>query len=257
MGVYSNSTTHRCSESLRTIGHMKSACDRLHMFLRWNLNRRRLLFAGILSIIGSVIGMALADDASRGVSPEEVKRYFDERGKTVVTFVGYSGAGYEDVDRMIEEARNVLSIHSPKRVIVNIGATVDGVGAVYRLAKEMGFETTGIVSIQAKKSNAKISPDVGKVFFVADETWGGFKAGTQTLNPTSRALVLCSDIVVGIGGGAIARDELIAAKSAGRIVKFIPADKNHKAAIDKARKKNLPVPGEFHGAAFEVFGKGG
>ena len=50
----------------------------------------------------------------------------------------------------------------------------------------------------------------------------------------------------------MARDELLAAKRRGKKVKFIPADMNHKTAIDKARKKGLPAPDNFKGSAFDV-----
>ena len=196
-----------------------------------------------------------ADGSESGCSPEEVKRFFDQRGKIVITFVGYSDAGYEDSDRMLDEARSVLSVHSPKKAIVNIGATSSGIGAVYDLAKKMGFETTGIVSTEAKKYEAEISPQVDRVFYVTDDAWGGFKENTQVLTPTSQAMVQCSDIIIGIGGGPVARDEMIAAKREGKTIKYVPADMNHKTAIDKARKKGLPLPTDFKGAAFEVFGK--
>jgi hypothetical protein len=67
------------------------------------------------------------------------------------------------------------------------------------------------------------------------------------------AIVENSDIVVGIGGGEIARDELIAARRSGKKVRFIPADINHQKARESARKKGLPEPTEFRGAAQAAF----
>ncbi|MNC96065.1 hypothetical protein D3C83_133410 [compost metagenome] len=64
-----------------------------------------------------------------------------------------------------------------------------------------------------------------------------------------------SRIIVGIGGGEVARDELIEAKRLGKKVRFIPADMNHQRARDSARKKKLPEPSNFHGAAGGVFAK--
>jgi len=69
------------------------------------------------------------------------------------------------------------------------------------------------------------------------------------LSPTSSAIVRNSDALVGIGGGEVARDELLAARRAGKPVTFIPADMNHKLAREKARLKGLPEPKEFGGAA--------
>lgn len=214
----------------------------------------RCLISCLVALNGTVTGSP-AGELDAGSTPAEVKNFFDQRGKTVITFVGYSGAGYEDVYRMLEGAQRVLAVHSPKKAIVNIGATSEGIGAVYDLAKEMGFDTTGIVSTQAREYQANISPHVDKVFFVADVSWGGFLDDSETLSPTSRAMVDCSDIVIGIGGGEVSRDEMIAARREGKTVLYIAADMNHKTAIEKARKKGLPDPTDFRGAAFAVFGK--
>jgi hypothetical protein len=106
------------------------------------------------------------------------------------------------------------------------------------MAKSKGFVTTGIVSSQAKQHNVKLSPYADYVFYVKDATWGGFVAGTKELSPTSKAMVENSDIIIGIGGGEVARDELIAAKRLEKKVRFIPADMNHQKAREaRARSR--------------------
>ena len=192
----------------------------------------RSYLIGILAVLSVHSARLVAEEPQAGTSPVEVQRFFEKSGKTVITFAGYSGSGYEDVEGMLAEARGVLSAHAPKKTIVNIGATSSGIGAVYGLAKEMGFETTGIVSTQAKEYDAEISEHVDKVFYVTDESWGGFKPNTNNLSPTSLAMVQNSDVIICIGGGAVARDELTAAKREGKTIKYIPADMNHKAAIE-------------------------
>jgi hypothetical protein len=149
----------------------------------------------------------------------------------------------------------VLSEFSPAKTIVNIGATPEGIGAIYEMAKRKGFVTTGIVSSQAKEHNVALSTYVDHVFYVKDATWGGFVTGTKELSPTSKAMVENSQIIVGIGGGEVARDELIEAKRLGKNVRFIPADMNHQKARDSARKKKLAEPSDFRGAAGGVFAK--
>jgi hypothetical protein len=213
-----------------------------------------MLFAIVLAIAAGPGLGALADVPSSGVSPEAVRDFFRRQNKTVLTFMGYSGAGYEDLDKMLEQARDVLADHDPHKTIVNIGATSSGIGAVYKTAKAMGFTTTGIVSVQAKKYEAAISPYVDTVFYVNDDTWGGFKENSHVLSPTSRAMVQCSDLIVCFGGGEVSRDEMIVAKRQGKKVRYFPADMNHQVAIEKARKKGLPVPTDFKGAAYGVFG---
>jgi len=186
---------------------------------------------------------------------EEIMAFFTEQGKTVVTFVGYSGAGYEDPQAMLQQAKTVLDTLEPAATIINIGATPDGIGAIYPLAKQRGFMTTGIVSSQALEYKVAVSPDVDYVFFVEDETWGGFLEGTEQLSPTSEAMVAVSETIIGIGGGAVSRDEMIAAGRTGKKVQFIPADMNHERAKEKARKKGQPAPTDFQGEAHQVFGK--
>lgn len=217
--------------------------------------KRLLRLIGAIVILGVCSHCALADPSDAGVAPAAVKFFFDTRGRTVVTFLGYSGAGYEDTQAMLDAAKQVLSGYSPNKTFVNIGATSSGIGAVYEVAKQMGFETAGIVSTQARQYKAEISPYVDNVFFVTDDTWGGFEQNSEVLSPTSEAIVQSSDIFISIGGGAVARDELIAARRAGKETKYIPADMNHKKAVDKARKQGLPMPTDFKGEAFAIFGQ--
>ena len=72
---------------------------------------------------------------------DAARRYFAARAKTVLTFLGYSGSGYEDEAVMIAQAVLVLNEVDPRTTLVNIGGTPDGIGAVYPLAQRLGFET--------------------------------------------------------------------------------------------------------------------
>ena len=96
-----------------------------------------------------------------------------------------------------------------------------------------------------------MSDDVEVVYVIQDNTWGG-RQGTR-LSPTSEAMVEACDEMIGVGGGAIARDELEEARRRGKPVKFFPADMNHALATEKARKANDPLPTNFHGEAHAVF----
>ena len=177
------------------------------------------------------------------------RRYFAERGKSVITFVGYSGSGYEDESAMLARAAVVLEEADPRTALVNIGATPDGIGAVYTLAKRLGFETTGIVSSQARANGVVMSPFVDAVFEIEDTSWGGFVKGTTRLSPTSQLMVDVSDRLVAIGGGDVARDELLVAQQRGKPTRFIAADMNHAAARARAAKAGLPEPTDFSGPA--------
>ncbi len=209
----------------------------------------------ILSIglgVGNVSACDLETEV-RHTGVQEIKGFFATADKEVLTFVGYSGSGYEDKEAMLVVASRILDDFNPNDTIVNIGATPEGIGAVYELANRKGFTTTGIVSTQAKKFDAALSPCVDVVFYVEDQSWGGFIDGSERLSPTSTAMVESSNILVGIGGGAVGRDELMIAKRIGKDVRFFPADMNHNVAREKAREKGLPEPINFSGAASTAF----
>jgi hypothetical protein len=175
----------------------------------------------------------------------------------VLTFGGYSGAEYEDPAAMLARASAVLDRHDPAKTLISIGATAQGIGAVYELAKQKGFTTLGIVSTLARDEDVTLSPCVDQVFFVADETWGGLVPGTDRLAPTSAAIVGIGTEFVAIGGGEVTRDEMLAARRAGKPVTFVPADMNHAIASEKARKRGAPAPTDFRGAAHGALASGG
>lgn len=182
------------------------------------------------------------------VAAAEVRAALLERAqaKHVYTFFGYSGAGYDDPDAMLALARKELEkIPSEERGdwVVNIGATADGIGAVYGLAQELGFKTSGVVSSLGKKY---MSPDstlaVDYIFIVEDPTWGGYPSGVKEgsfddLSPTSKAMVAVSDRLLGIGGGDVTGAELQAAFKLGKGAKFIEAESSRAVALKKWKKK--------------------
>lgn len=187
-------------------------------------------------------------------SPSAVRRFAAGQGMKLLTFAGYSGAGYEDPQAMRAHAARILAANDPARTLVNIGATEQGIGEVYALAKARGFRTIGIVSTLARDEHVPLSPCVDRVFFVPDASWGG-QSPQGGLAPTSAAIVAASDEMVLVGGGDIARDEALAARAAGKPVYFIAADMNHEAAREKARRRGQPEPADFRGAAHEALAK--
>ena len=209
-----------------------------------------LLLLSFFAFNGAASGQTVT---TKSATVEEIAVFFKGKQKAVLTFVGCSGAGYEDEAWMLKQAERVLGEYDPAKTIVNIGATPEGIGAVYELAKRKGFLTTGIVSSQARQYNVKLSPYVDYAFYVEDSAWGGLVPGTEQLSPTSKAMVENSDVIIGMGGGEVARDELLAARRSGKKVHFIPADMNHQKARESARKKKLPEPTDFRGAANAAF----
>lgn len=190
--------------------------------------------------------------ALKTISHAALRRQVSALEKRVLTFAGYSGAGYEDPDVLEHEVRRVLAAHDPADTVVNVGATEVGIGCVYEIAKELGFDTIGIVSSQALAYPDEISRYCDEVYFVQDASWGGIDAATGRLSPTSQAIVDVSDVFVSIGGGAVAADEFRAMRERGKRVEFIAADMNHQKAIEKAREKGKPEPTDFRGEVFLV-----
>ena len=165
------------------------------------------------------------------MTPEEVVAFFKGLGKTVLTFCGYSGMRYEDEKGMLQIAHKVLSEYSPETTLINIGVTN------LALLKPDG-----------------ISESVDHMCFVIDTQWGGKLHGSEELSPTSKAMVACSDVLVGIGSrGGIGGDELRAGKELGKPVQFFPAEMNHEVAIRYAKSRGLPPPESFWGTTHDSF----
>jgi len=171
-----------------------------------------------------------------------IKKFIHSKQMTVLTFAGYSGARYENPAAMMEHASRVLDAQDPQKTLINIGATEEGIGAVYEIAKRKGFTTMGIVSTLARDERVRLSRCVDYVFYVKDSTWGGQAPGADHLSPTSAAIVEISASFIAIGGGDVARDEMLAARKAGKPVTFIPADMNHKPERRRRRKVRSNQP---------------
>jgi hypothetical protein len=160
------------------------------------------------------------------MTPDEAVSFIRQRGKTVLTFFGYSGMGYEDEHAMLQTARQILNQYLPEKTLVLIGATEDGIGVVYPVAKAMRFETAGIVTNMALEHGG-ISTAVDHVCFIEDAQWGGLLPNSNELSSTSKAMVNSSDILVAIGGNEISRDELREVKKLGKPVHFFSADRKN------------------------------
>jgi hypothetical protein len=189
------------------------------------------------------------------MTADDAVSFIRKRGKTVLTFFGYSGMGYEDEKGMLQIVQEVLSQYLPEKTLVNIGATQVGVGAAYALAKSLGFETSGIVSTEALEYPDDISEAVDHICFVKDSQYGGMLPNSDELSPTSRAMVDGSDILVAIGGNDISRDELLEGKKLGKPVQYFSADMSHERMIRHAQRMGKSMPESFSGSCQEEFGK--
>jgi hypothetical protein len=144
-------------------------------------------------------------------------------GKRIVTFVGFSGGQYPDPAALQRAMRETLARFDPEDDVICAGATAAGIGAIYPLARPLGFHTIGIVSSLAETENAAFSPDVEVVHVVKDDVWGGRKHDGE-LSPTSAAIVGASAVMVLIGGGSIALAEAAAARERSIPLIEVPRD---------------------------------
>lgn len=183
----------------------------------------------------------------------------ERRDKDLVTFLGFGELGYEDVEAMRALVRQELGNHSRDRTVVNTGTIITtgfhtGIAEVYREAKAMGFETTGIHPSVAlrDRSRYRLSPFVDETFFVEDDSWGGYLAGSREPSPTLRVLVAVSAEVLAIGGGRHTADELSEFLRQEVPVRFFEAEMNHGVAVWWYRTRGV-VNIDFRGEARQLW----
>ncbi|AWK14457.1 hypothetical protein CCS41_08170 [Candidatus Fukatsuia symbiotica] len=100
--------------------------------------------------------------------------------KYILVFSGFSGLGYENPAQLEEKLENILDDtirdYGRANILVVAGATEEGIGTVYRLAKAKGIAILGIVSEEAEEmplatneQETVLIPDPGKTWKVLDE----------------------------------------------------------------------------------------
>jgi len=151
-------------------------------------------------------------------------------------------------------ARQILEHWPPADIIAMTGTLIrvggnDGIADVYQVAKDLGVRTAGIHPSVARQFalTHRVSPDCDAVFFVDDETWGGYANGTEP-SSTLRVHLAVADELVVIGGGKHAADELRAFHDHGRPIRYFAADMNSVTAIEWCRRAGVEIP-DFRGAA--------
>jgi hypothetical protein len=186
-----------------------------------------------------------AQEATDPMKADEIIALIKGLNKKVYTLFGYSALGYEDENKLKETVRRDLEPLSREEYVINIGATEEGIGKMYEIAKEMGFKTIGVVSTQALSYSGRFSESVDSIYIVNDDYWGGYVPGTTKLAETTKAYLGVSDFISAYGGGINTVVTLKFAKELGIPTKFEEFDMNH-ALADKAFKEKLA---DYRGAA--------
>jgi len=137
------------------------------------------------------------------------------RYRCVATFLGFGELGYEDPTTFEELVERELASFDRQDVVINAATLITvglarGVADVYEIARHAGFRTAGLypsVSLLGAESHC-LSAFVDDVYFIQDETWGGYLEGSTVASATLRALTSITDQVVAIGGGKHTAQEL-------------------------------------------------
>lgn len=159
--------------------------------------------------------------------------------KRVIVFGGFSGLGYENIDELKSTIKNRIEKDIEKygkdNIAVVAGATGDGIGVCYEIAKSLNIATYGIVSEAGKEWGADKYCD--KTFFVPDPngTW-------QVLNEKGSSYMV--DIannngsLVYYGGGEVAVSEIKEAKQRGIETEINTSFNPNPIQVKKKKDKN-------------------
>ncbi len=188
-----------------------------------------------------------------------IARFFQALHKHVIYFSGYGELGYEHANIVRDVALAVFSEHEPDNLIALTGTLLrvgghGGIAEVYDVARELGIRTAGIHPSVARRfaETHRVSPSCDDVFFVEDESWGGYLTALGEPSPTLRVHLDVADELVAVGGGKHAADELRAFFLRGTGVRYFPADMNHATTRAWSRRAGADIR-DFRGAAYDAW----
>lgn len=178
-------------------------------------------------------------------SEQEITKKVKSLGKHIHSLFGYSALGYQDRAGLLQQIKNDLKLLDPKKTIINIGVTSDGLGEAYELAKSMGFETMGFVSTKFLENGGHYSKFVDHIFIAKDNLWGGYIPGTSKMTPTTSLYVNLSDSMTAYGGGEISKVTMQEFARTGKPISYRSFEMNHNKAIEVSLKKRRSPPRTF------------
>lgn len=162
----------------------------------------------------------------------------DIGNRRVIVFGGFSGLGYEDTEKLNDYIGLKIKEEFDKvgsKLVVVSGATSDGIGLCYEVAKRFGLETYGIVSEAGKEYGSDKHCD--KTFYVPDpnNTW-------QVMSPEGSSYMVDvakkNGVLIYYGGGDVAVSEITEAKSKNIDVEINTSFNPNPAQVAKKQAKN-------------------
>jgi hypothetical protein len=173
----------------------------------------------------------------------EIKSFEDLQNdignKKTLVFGGFSGLGYAEPTKLEEAVKERIQTEITKYGVENVavvaGATSDGIGSIYKIAKDLGVTTYGIVSDAGKEYGSDASCD--KTFFVPDpgNTWQVLsKSGESYMVDVAKN----NGVLVYYGGGDVAVAEIKEAKEKGIKIETDVSYEPNPVQVEKKKAKN-------------------
>ena len=191
--------------------------------------------------------------------PAEVKQLYADRYQHVLTFLGFGELGYSDIDRFTRIVELELDRVQRDASVVNTATLVTdgfepGMADVYAIAHRMNLRTAGLFPRIALNSPGRysLSAFVDDVYFVNDNTWGGYLPGTGIPSKMLTALTAVTDEVVVIGGGKHTAQEMREMVKMGKPIRYHALEMNIEVAGRWYAQQCQPVP-DPRGEAFQYW----
>jgi len=171
--------------------------------------------------------------------------------KKVISFLGYSAAGYEEpqiVDRYISKVL-AHECPNPKTCEVLLGST-DGIFRAARVSQSRGIDVTVITSedgIKQLENRSAQDQDLVNTVYRIDSQFVGWvidEEGNKEISAIAHALILSSDMIHMIGGGHIGIAETEYSILMGKDFTFFPAKFNIETMsklIEKRKNTTKPA----------------
>jgi hypothetical protein len=237
-------------ELLAVLGHSDSSLTDerlLSMIESRKGSEEKFVYQGVAGTEGEN-----APYATEPLPPSEIIKQIKKLDKRIITLFGFSYLGYENPNAVMADIANLLQGFDPETDAINIGATQEGIGRAYEIAKKLGFTTLGIVSTLALSYSGRFSDAVDRIYIVNDERWGGYDPRTGELAGTTRAFLEVSDEIHAFGGGDNTTVALEEARKRGTVVTYTPAEMNH-AIAEKDTAHSQHVAGRYGGSAYAAW----